>query len=327
MLISAIDRLGGLVQANKILVLTASHLTESISLACPDVLAENILTEPAKRNTAGCNCWLAANLLASGVDPNECVLAILPADHRIRPDEAFRATAEAAFSIAEDSGALVTIGIRPTRPETGYGYIEIDQSVTPIMSNEQRWFQGLQFHEKPSHDLATTYVESHAFLWNSGMFFWRLDAFLNQLRRTAPKHFSIVNRLVPLIRDHKALEAERVFCELPDISIDYAVMERATHVAVVEAGFDWDDVGSWDALSRLVDTDARGNATIGDAVLVKSADCVVHNTSKELTVCLVGAYDLLVVATDDAVLICDKDDVQSVRDVVAKLRESGSAKL
>ena len=159
------------------------------------------------------------------------------------------------------------------------------------------------------------------------MFFWRLDTFLTEMERVAPKHNAIIRRLVPLIREGNVKEAERVFSELPDISIDYLLMEHASNVAVVEASFQWDDVGSWDAISRYIEADERGNAALGDCVLVHTADCLVHNSSSNLTLCLNGVYDLLVVATNDAILICNKSEVQSVREVVAKLKTQGSTKL
>ena len=322
-----IDRVAPLVGTERVLVLTAPHLTAAISSSEPIIRSENIVVEPLKRNTAGCLCWLAANLLVRESDPPNVTLAILPADHRISPLESFHETVAAALAIAENDGAIVTIGIRPDRPETGYGYVEADLAKPLESVNSCGAFGVLQFHEKPSVDLATEYVATEGFYWNSGMFFWRLDTFLTEMERVAPKHNAIIRRLVPLIREGNVKEAERVFSELPDISIDYLLMEHASNVAVVEASFQWDDVGSWDAISRYIEADERGNAALGDCVLVHTADCLVHNSSSNLTLCLNGVYDLLVVATNDAILICNKSEVQSVREVVAKLKTQGSTKL
>jgi len=327
MLGDTIDRVRALVPFEKILILTAPHLADVIRRAEPDMAAENVLSEPVKRNTAGCLCWLAANLMAQESDPSEVTLAVLAADHKISPIEAFHETVAAAMALAENNGALVTIGIRPDRPETGYGYIEADLT-RPVESYDGcTSYLVNRFHEKPSADLATEYVATEGFYWNSGMFFWRLDTFLSELKRVAAPHFKVVNTLSDLIKDGNLKEAERIFASLPDISIDYLLMERASHVAVVEATFDWDDVGSWDAVSRYMIPDSRGNSSLGDNVLVQTADCMVHNESQGITVALAGVYDLLVVVTDDAVLVCDNSQTQSVREIVSKLTERGSTKL
>ena len=327
MLAETMHRVSGLVDKDRTLILTAEHLTEAIQNSHPEVPYENILVEPLKRNTAGCLCWLAANLLVTEPDPEDVTLIILAADHRISPLAEFHRTVQDAIAIAENDGVLVTVGIRPNRPETGYGYIEADLQVPLATEKSTSAFRVKKFHEKPSLDLATQYSVDNRFYWNSGMFFWRLDIFLSELQRVAPSHYDVIDRLVPLLRDGDRLDAERVFAELPDISIDYLLMERATNVAVVEASFDWDDVGSWEAFARYIPSDIRGNATLGDSVLVQTADCVVHNKSENLTVCLSGVYGLLVVATDDAILICNKGDTKSIRDIVERLKDSNSEKL
>lgn len=327
MLGETLDRIRHLVPENQILILTALHLSDSIKDAEPGFPPENIICEPLKRNTAGCLCWLAANLMAIEPDPSLVSLAILAADHKIYPIEAFHESVSAAIKLAEEEGGLVTIGIRPDRPETGYGYIEADLASPLSVEGECVAYRVNKFHEKPSADLAIEYVATEGFYWNSGMFFWRLDTFLSELARVSPQHLAVINRLVPLIKEGNARDAERVFAILPDISIDYVLMERASKVTVVEATFDWDDVGSWDAVSRYMDTDSRGNASLGDNVLVQTADCTVFNDSGAVTVCLAGVYDLLVVVTDDAVLVCDKSQAQSVREIVSRLGAQGSTKI
>lgn len=327
MLGDTIDRVRELVPNEQILVLTAHHLAEVIKAAEPELPAENIVCEPMKRNTAGALCWLAATLMAREVDSDEVTLAILAADHKISPIEAFRDTVSAAMNLAERDGALVTIGIRPDRPETGYGYIEAELTNPLDASLECLAYSVNRFHEKPSLDLAAEYVATEGFYWNSGMFFWRLDSFLNELKRVAPQHHSVTCQIAALLREGDEKGAGRVFASLPDISIDYVLMERASKVAVVEATFSWDDVGSWDAVSRYMHADSRGNASFGDNVMVQTADCTVHNASTGVTVCLAGVYDLLVVATDDALLVCDKSQTQAVREIVARLKLQGSTKL
>ena len=322
-----LERVQGVIPDSNVFVLTDEHLAQSVLLAEPQIESSNLLIEPLKRNTAGCLCWLAANLLAMRVEPSETTLAILPADHRISPVDAYRQTIEQALKIAETTGAIVTIGLRPTRPETGYGYIESDIERSTGTSGQYPAFSVRKFHEKPDVSKAREYAGNPAFLWNSGMIFWRLDTFLSEIQRVSSLHYSVIQRLTPLIQARDVLEAERVFAELPDISIDFLLLEHALSVSVIVPPFEWDDVGSWDALSRYLDTDVHGNATIGDSVIVQSDGCIVHNESQNVTVCLSGVENLLVVATDDAILVCDKTRVQTVRDIVARLKERNSRKL
>lgn len=327
MLGDTLARVRPLIPESQTLVLTSLHLEGAIQESEPNLASTNIICEPMKRNTAGCLCWLAANLLSQDLDPSNVTLAILAADHKISPIEAFHETIEAAMDLAETEGRLVTIGIRPDRPETGYGYIEADLMRPNLFSDSCLAYSVSRFHEKPSSDLAEEYVSTEGFYWNSGMFFWRLDVFLAELAKVAPRHFAVTCELVPLIRDGDLSLASRVFATLPDISIDYLLMERSTNVSVVEATFEWDDVGSWDAVARYMDTDVRGNTLIGDNVMVEATDCTVHNSTKGMTVCLSGVHDLLVVVTHDAVLICDKQKPPAVREMVTQLAAQGSTKL
>jgi mannose-1-phosphate guanylyltransferase len=327
MLGDTLARVKAIIPESQTLVLTSLHLADAIQVSEPNLAPTNIICEPMKRNTAGCLCWLAATLLAQDLEPSSVTLAILAADHKISPLSAFHETVNAAMDLAEKDGGLVTIGIRPDRPEIGYGYIEADLMRPNLFSDTCFAYSVTRFHEKPSSDLAEEYVATEGFYWNSGMFFWRLDVFLTELAKFAPQHYSVTCELAPLIRDGDLSLASRVFATLPDISIDYLLMERSSKVSVVEATFEWDDVGSWDAVSRYMDTDIRGNTLIGDNVMVDATDCTVHNGTKGMTVCLSGVHDLLVVVTHDAVLICDKQKPPAVREMVTQLAAQGSTKL
>lgn len=317
----AVERATPLFGTDHTLVLTGPHLVEGVQETCPELPTANVVAEPMPRNTAGALSYLAAWLLAEGNDPASTTVAVMTSDHKIGPIDAFVATASKALSIAEDQPAMVTIGIRPTRPETGFGYIEtLDEVETGVFSVKR-------FHEKPSLDLAQNYVTDGRFLWNSGMFFYRLSTFLQELERAAPAQADAISAMAGHLREGRTEELHRVFSALPSISIDYLLMERAQRVAVVEAAFSWDDVGTWDAFARNLDKDQRGNATHGEVALVRSADCLVYNASETHTVALLGVYDLLVVCTDDALLICDQEQAQNVREVVKLLREQGSDRL
>lgn len=326
MLEDAVQRQSPLFPRESVLIAAATQLREPMLDAIPDFTADRILTEPAKRNTAGCIVWVTASLLARGIDPERLTLAMVPADHRISPREGYQRTIRTAIEIAETTDCLVTLGIRTDRPETGYGYIEADLA-RPFAGLEVPAYPVLKFHEKPSESLAATYVERDEFYWNAGMFFWRVSSFLAELERTSPKHREVLLAIAERLSDRDEAGAEELFCSLPNISIDYAVMEGARNVAVVEAAFEWDDLGSWDALDRYTEKDVRGNSAVGDAIVLHSADCMVYNESNSLTLCVLGGYDLMVVATDDAVLICNRDQAQNVRSVVEELKKRGSKKV
>ena len=326
MLEDAVNRQSPLIPREQVLIAAAAHLREPMLHALDDFTAERILTEPAKRNTAGCVVWTAANLLAKGIKPEEVMLAMVPADHRIVNEDGYQRTLQTALHIAETTDALVTIGIPTTRPETGYGYIEANFA-QPISGGAARAFPVTKFHEKPSEALASNYVTQEEFYWNAGMFFWRLSSLLSELNHTSPKHHDALLEIAQYLASGEEQQAEELFCTLPDISIDYALMEGAKNVAMVEAAFEWDDLGSWDALDRYMVKDARGNSFVGDAILLHSADCMVHNESKNMTVCVLGGYDLMVITTDDAVLVCNRDQAQSVRAVVDELKRRGSEKI
>jgi len=330
MVVDALERLEATFDTDAVYIATVPHLKDPLLAIMPEFSPERIFAEPAKRNTCGCLVWATAQLLATGADAKDLVMAVSTADHHIAPPEKFKETLQAALEIAETGDNIVTVGIPPTRPDTGFGYVEADFKRPIATSGPCKAFSVQRFHEKPGLELARSYVERKDFFWNSGMFFWRVSTFLTELGHTAPEIREIVDRLVPILAEPPSADrnrrAEEVFCELPDISIDYALMEKARNVAIVEATFDWDDLGSWDALSRYMEKDVRGNGTSGDSLVLNSADCMVHNVSENVTACVVGGNGLLVVVTDDAVLICDRDQAQQVRDVVTQLKARNNPK-
>jgi mannose-1-phosphate guanylyltransferase len=317
MLQEAIERLQPEFSLDRILISTSDSLRAAILEHCPMISPANVLAEPVRRNTAGCLVWAAAELARRHPEDEPVSMAVVTADHRIGPTEVFRANIATAMEVAERLEMLVTVGIVPVRPDTAYGYIQADLGAEMVVDGSHRAYRVVRFFEKPRFELAQTYVNTPGFFWNSGMFFFSLRTFEAELQRHSPVHASTFRALYETSDD--ALRAER-FAELPDISIDYALMERATSIGVVSAQFDWDDVGSWDSMARFLPSDARGNAVHGPAVVVQSADCLVYNSSQRLTVALAGVYDLLVVATDDAILVCSKDQAQAVRNVVQELR-------
>ena len=275
--------------------------------------ALDFLLEPVSRNTAP--AIGAAALHVARQYSEDALLLVLPADHMIRDEAAFNACASKAARLAAQ-GWLVTFGVQPTQPETGYGYIEAGEALDADACKVAR------FVEKPDRATAERYVASGRHSWNSGMFCFAAGAALEAMRKHAPDVARAVKATLdatdyekqPLVLDAKA------FAAAPDISFDYAVMEKADKRAVVRASFDWSDIGSWAALAELTAPDAAGNRIDGEAVMVDAARCYVQ--SRERVVAAIGVEDLLIVDTTDALLVSRRDRAQDVRSVVQKLKAS-----
>lgn len=321
----SVNRLQSLIELENIIIATAPHLVSPSQAQLTQLPAVNVQAEPHKRNTAGCLVWVAANLLAKDPDARDHVsMAILAADHRISPDEGFRATIDTALNIAETKGGIVTIGIKPDRPETGYGYIETAPGAENIATDRVPVRPVKRFCEKPDRETAEQFLAQGGFYWNSGTFFWTLDTFLTELQSAAPELHDAVYAIRDALVAGDTPRAHDIFANLQSISIDYALMEKATNVYVAEAAFDWDDVGAWDALERTFPADSGGNVARGDAVLVDSRGSIVVNENQAITTCLLGVEDLVVVVTGDAILVCPKDRAQNVRSIVEHLKSKGS---
>ncbi len=311
------DRIEPLVGPRRVFIAVGKSVENPVRDA--DLVAQaNVLVEPAKRNTFGCLCWAAANLIAR--DMHESTLGIVTADHLIEDEDAFRDCVARAMQVAEETEGLVTIGIQPTRAETGYGYIE---QGAPVPGG----FRVKSFREKPDAETAQKFVDQGGFFWNSGMFFYKLGAFLKALSLVQPEAERLTAQMANAIQRGELDTAIQKFEELPNMSVDYALMEKAPEVYMVPSTFGWDDIGSWDALERTFPKDDAGNVVIGDAELVDSEGCIIYNVSSQALVGLYGLKDMVVVATDDAMLALPKDKAQSVRDIVARLKEKGRTEL
>jgi len=278
------------------------------------------LLEPVGRNTAP--AIAAAAFVVKERFGEDTVLLVLPADHLIQDTEGFVAAVAAAQRLAED-GYLVTFGVPPTAPETGFGYIEAGGAVTAGPGAGEEAFGVRRFVEKPSRETAEQFLRSGRHYWNSGMFCFRAGVFLAELQRSAPEVYDAVaacwqvseRAQVPALLDAAA------FARAPNISVDYAVMERAPRVAVVPARFDWSDIGSWQALAALAPADAAGNRISGEAIVVGGRDCYIR--SEDRMVAIIGVEHLLVVDTPDALLIAHRDQAQQVKAVVQELNARG----
>lgn len=332
MLEESIDRLIPLIPADRVYVATSQRLVDPIRTSLDSISASNILGEPLRRNTTGCLAYATAFLLARYHDQPDLLVAAVAADHLVEDKLRFQQTMEAALKFAEDVDALVAIGVHPTRPETGYGYIEITELNKPLSD-----YQGIpiyrvvQFLEKPTLENAERYQASRFYYWNSGMFFWRISTFLNSLGKVHPELVERIYIMRDLFsRDPAPMpEIEAVFREVPDISIDYALMETATNVYVALGDFRWDDVGSWDSLSRFRPHDDRRNTPIGAPVLIDCQNVTVYNHpgGDAMSVCVIGMEDTVVVATHDGVLVCPKDRCQDVKLAVQELKRRQASQL
>ena len=282
----------------------------------PKDCALDYLLEPVGRNTAPAMAAAAFRIREKFGDA--AIMLVLPADHLIRDVAGFTRSVQAAQSLAEQ-GYLVTFGIPPASPETGFGYIEADK-LQPLGG---AGFAVRRFVEKPDLQQAEEYLASGRFYWNSGMFCMGAGVFLNELRLKAPQVFDAMEACwqatdrgqSPIVLDPPG------FGRVPDISVDFAVMEKAGRVAMVPATFDWSDIGSWQTLSELETADAAGNRVSGGAIVIDSRDCYVR--SEDRIVAVIGATDLLVVDTPDALLVAHRDHAQQVKAVVQHLKERG----
>lgn len=306
----------GLVPRENILILTNAEQEEQVRAALPGHPPENILAEPEKRDTGPAVAlgigWVAAR------DP-QAVMAVLPADHLIKDVAAFRSVLAGAFHTAATSSALVTIGIKPTWACPGYGYIERgERAHVHGMGEGLAAFEVVRFREKPNPDLAEEFLRTGTFVWNAGMFVWSVPTVFTELTRCQPALAGFVNELRTSRDLAGTLRAQ--FSRLPKISIDYALLERASRVLNIEATFDWDDVGSWLSLARYLPTDTDGNAVKGPVTQLRAHGNIVYS-SLPTRIALLGVDDLIVVQTPDALLIADKDAADEIKKIVDRVPE------
>jgi mannose-1-phosphate guanylyltransferase len=293
-----------------VVIVTARDQADATAAVVPAV---EILAEPAPRNTA-LAIGLAAVHLAHR-DP-AAVLGVLPADHHIADEAGLAATVDRAFAVAEADPVICTIGIRPTRPETGFGYLEID---TAIASGEVAPVKA--FVEKPAVATAQAFVAGGRHLWNAGMFFARADKILADIRALLPDTAAVLDGIATALAESPAAAAEaagRLYPSAPSISFDHGVMERTAGVVVIPADLGWNDVGSWAALRDVLGTDPEGNTVIGEAVVLDAGNNVIA-TEPGTVVAVIGVNDLVVVQSGDAVVVLPRSRAQEVRRVVEEL--------
>lgn len=312
MIQKTVKRLDSLVSPEDVYIVTNASYAGLIKTQLPDIPSENILLEPAARNTAPCIALAAAVISKKYSD---AVMMVLPSDHLIKFNQMFIDTLKTAAGVAEQGSGLVTIGITPTYPETGYGYIHFtaDDDRTPGVYNVKR------FVEKPNIELAKEYVSSGEYLWNSGMFVWKTSSIIANLKKHLPDMTDGMEKIYEsagtgLFEDTVAAEFPKFRSE----SIDFGVMEKASEVYTIPGNFGWDDVGSWLALERVNKTNEYGNMVQGDVISINTKNTIVCGGKK--LIATVGIEDLVIVDADDATLICAKDSTQDVKKIIENLK-------
>jgi mannose-1-phosphate guanylyltransferase len=317
MLEQTVARISPLIPAERTLVVAGDAYRDPIRACLPQLPAENFLFEPVGRNTAACVAWAALWIRQRTAD---AVMAVLAADHLIRDAAEFLRVLQVAAIVARPLNRLVTIGIQPSHPETGYGYIRASEERLQV--GNRAVFRVAQFVEKPSRQKAEEFLAAGTYVWNSGMFVWRADSIWHELSRYLPRlahslapiaHITAADTLDDVLND--------VYPQLPAVSIDVGVMERAQDVWVVPADIGWSDVGSWRALSELLDANAHGNVVIGEQRGIDTTGCFIHSPNK--LVATIGLNNLVVIETDDVLLICPKERDQDVRKLVELLEREG----
>jgi len=316
----AVERLDGLFERENILVVTNREYADQVAKCVPQLLPENIIGEPTGRDTANAIA-LAVELLAGKDD--DPTMAVFTADHVIRPPDIFAENVRTAVRTAEENPqALLTFGIRPTWPHTGLGYIHCGKTVTDGVH------EVLGFKEKPNHQAARQYVESGQYYWNSGMFVWKLSAIRSALEEFLPGSMEKLSPVAAAVRSEKdpAPILDKVYDQLEKISIDYAVMEKARKVMMVELRCEWLDVGSWPALENVTDLDEAGNVVVAEntAILDSFRNIIVSEDDHLLAV--LGMDDCIIAHSKDATLVCNKADSQRLKELVSFIEQTDSGK-
>ena len=324
----AVDRVLPLVPLRNIIIITHATQAPEVRKQLPKLPRENVIAEPVGRDTCAAVTLGAAIV---GSRSTTAVMAVLPADHVIPEERKFQQVLADAFDLAGRGQVMVTIGIHPTEPATGYGYIKLGHDLPPP-AGAKRYktpiFKAEQFKEKPDLETAIEYVNSGRYRWNAGMFVWSFVTITNGLEMHQPEMNAACHRWFEAAARSPAALAKvlaKEYPELKKISIDFALMEKAHNVVCADGAFAWDDLGAWPALSRHVKPDAEGNAAAADFVHVDSARNIIYDArtkAKRTPITLVGVRDTIVVQTDDATLVADKAQAQKIKELVKKLSES-----
>lgn len=316
MIQKTVKRLSPLVDAGDIFIVTNAAYTGLVKDQLPDVPAENILAEPCARNTAPCIAFAAAVI---GRKYDDAIMLVLPSDHLIGYENIYIKTLKKAVAVAGQGKNLVTVGITPTYPETGYGYINFGEENGDAYKVER-------FVEKPDLPTAKKYLSSGKYLWNSGMFVWKISSIMANMKELMPAVAEGAERIAASFGTPDFEEVlVREFTAFPSESVDFGIMEKASDIYTLPGSFGWDDVGSWLAVERINETDENKNFISGDVIAVDAERTTVCGGKR--LIAAIGTEDLIIVDTDDVLLVCSKNNTQDVKKVIAQLKENGRTEL
>lgn len=309
-----LDRFGDMFPMENVWVVTSAKYADMVKEQLPEVPNENILLEPCRRNTAPCIAYAAWKIKKR--DPN-ANMVVTPSDHFVHDVVEFRRVIESSLRFVADSDAILTLGIKPTRPETGYGYIEAVLGTSSLANKEV--FRVDSFKEKPELDVAKAYIARNNFYWNSGIFIWNVQTIVNAFRVYQAPIANLFESMLPLMyTDAEQSAIDDKFPECRNISVDYAILERAEEVFVFPANFGWSDLGTWHSLYDRTPHDLSGNAVIGNNVeLCESSNCIVH-TAQNRRVVLIGMNDCIVAEHDGDLLVCRMSEEGRIKEFTDK---------
>jgi mannose-1-phosphate guanylyltransferase len=322
MLEQTVERLKPLVDIKNVIIVTNRILKAKVKDLLSGIPLDNILAEPVGRNTAPCIGWAAVHIAALEKG-NDAIMAVMPSDHLVADTEQFIKDMSKAISAAEQ-GDIVTFGIKPNGPETGFGYIELKEET------DKGIYAVEHFTEKPDKELANSYFEAGNYVWNSGMFFFSVNTIMDEIKRQMPTLYGALDEIKMAIGQHDQADVvSKVFPTMPKQSIDVGIMEHTRGMRCIKTDFGWSDLGSWSAaydfiLNKSGGTDNSGrdgNIFEGDVLAVESTGCMVKSAGKRL-VAVAGVKDIVIVDTGDSVLICHRDKTQLVKNIVEKLEEN-----
>lgn len=310
------NRFRKLVEVENIFIVTNDDYSELVLQQLPELTSKNLICEPSRNNTAPCIAYTAFKLYNQ--DP-DALMVVVPSDHLILKESEYLVIIEKATEFATKEESLVTLGIKPTRPDSGYGYIQYDSK------ENLEFYPVTSFREKPDKETAQQYLESGNFLWNAGMFIWRTSTVIEALKRHSPDIYEIFNRGV----SYYNTDSEKVFIDknypaCPNISIDFALMEKATNVFTIPADIGWSDLGTWNSLYEVCEKDDNENALIGvtNSDLSSTTSCIINVDSNKLVV-INGLNDFIVVDNDNALLIYPREQEQSIKAITNSIKEKG----
>lgn len=304
-----LERFNGLIPKENVWVVTAEKYREIVMEQLPEIPSGNILCEPCRRNTAPCICYVSWKIKKLNTKAN---IVVSPSDHLVVDIQAFQSAIDDSLSFAAETDAVVTLGLKPTRPETGYGYIKAD--LTYSSSRKHNIFRVDEFKEKPTLEIAKEYIQSPNYLWNSGIFIWNINTIINAFRVYEPEVSSIFEGLMPYYgTDKEQNKIDESYPQCKNISVDYAILEKAEEIFVFPASFSWSDLGTWNSLREQSDMDKYGNVCIGDNIkLYDTYNTIVHTCNKK-EVIVEGLDGYVVAEKEGKLLVCRLSEEQRIK--------------